>query len=260
MKQPLVSIITPIHNGEKTVKETIESVLSQSYKNFEMIIVDDVSSDNSVNIIKEYQANDKRIKLFQLEKQGGASIARNYALKQAKGKYIAFLDCDDLWYPEKLDKQINYMENNNIDFCYNDYEYIDEKSVKMNKYRKCPKKVSYFRMLLGCSVGCLTVVYNKEKAGNINISQIKKRNDYALWCLVLKKLRKGYKYNDILAMYRKSGNSLSSGRKAKLLKYHYAMHRNVNNFGVLVSCLLTFANVINYICNRYIRDRKLRRK
>lgn len=258
MKQPLVSIITPIHNGEKTVRETIESVLSQNYKNFEMIIVDDVSTDNSVKIIKEYQVNDKRIKLFQLEKQGGASVARNYALKQAKGKYIAFLDCDDLWYPEKLNKQVNYMEKNNIDFCYTDYEYINDKGEKLNKYRKCPKKVTYLRMLLGCSVGCLTVIYNREKAGDINISKIKKRNDYAIWCLVLKKVKKGYKYDEILSMYRKSDNSLSSGKKVKLLKYHYTMHREINNFNPLVAAFLTMTNVINYFVNIKIRDKKIK--
>lgn len=258
MKQPLVSIITPIHNGEKTVRETIESVLSQNYKNYEMIIVDDVSTDNSVKIIKEYQTNDKRIKLFQLEKQGGASVARNYALKQAKGKYIAFLDCDDLWYQEKLEKQINFMEKNNIDFCYADYEYINDKSEKLNKYRKCPNKVSYLTMLLGCSVGCLTVVYNREKVGNINISKIKKRNDYAIWCLALKRVKVGFKCDGILSMYRKSDNSLSSGKKAKLLKYHYTLHRKINCFNPITASVLTLSNVINYFINIKIRDKKLK--
>ena len=110
-------------------------------------------------------------------------------------------------------------------------------------------------MLLGCSVGCLTVIYNREKAGDINISKIKKRNDYAIWCLVLKKVKKGYKYDEILSMYRKSDNSLSSGRKVKLLKYHCTMHRKINNFNPLTSSFLTMTNVINYFVNVIFREK-----
>lgn len=254
---PIVSVITPVYNGEKTIDKTIESVINQTFSDFELIIVDDISNDETINIIKSYQEKDSRIKLYILNKKGGASGARNYALKKAKGKYIAFLDSDDLWKSDKLEKQVKFMEDNNIYFSYTDYSYIDCIGNDLNKYRKCPKKVSYYRMLLGDSVGCLTVVYNRKAVGKIKIPELKKRNDYALWCVILKKVRVGYKYNEILSMYRKNNQSLSSGRKYKLLKYHYQMHREVNNLNIVSSAFFTMTNIVVYLCNRCIRDRKV---
>lgn len=154
------------------------------------------------------------------------------------------------------------MKENSIAFSYTDYEYIDENNNKLAIYRKCPRKMSYFRMLLGDSVGCLTVIYDREEVGSIRIPNLKKRNDYALWCVVLKKVRKGLKYNEILSLYRKNFNSgsLSSGRKYKLLKYHYQLHREVNHLSVLASLFFTITNTINYLGNKYIRERKLKQK
>ena len=257
--KPLVSIVTPVYNGEKTIGKTIESVINQTYDKFEMIIVDDLSNDKTVDIIKKYQKEDDRIKLFILDKKGGASGARNFAIKKATGKYVAFLDGDDLWKKDKLEKQVKFMEDNNIYFSYTDYCYIDNDGNDLKQYRKCPKKVSYYRMLLGDSVGCLTVMYNRKAVGKIKIPELKKRNDYALWCLILKKVRKGYKYNDVLSVYRKSRESLSSGKKYKLLKYHYQMHRKVNELNTVSSAFFTITNTINYFGNRYIRDRKLKK-
>ena len=256
--EPLVSIITPVYNGEETIGKTIESVLNQTYKNFEMIIVDDVSEDNTIKVVKDYEKKDSRIKLITLTKKGGASVARNKAISKANGKYIAFLDSDDLWKKDKLEKQIKFMEDNDIYFSYTDYSYIDEQGNDMGIYRKCLRKMSYFRMLLGDSVGCLTVIYNREKAGKIEIPKLKKRNDYALWCVILKRVKVGYKYNEILSLYRKNTTSLSSGKKHKLLKYHYQLHREINGFNPIITIILTITNIINYICNRYIRDRKLK--
>lgn len=254
-KKPLVSIISPTYNDENTIEETIKSVLNQSYKNWEMLIVDDCSTDKTPDIVKKYQEKDKRIKLYRLDKNSGASVARNKAIEEAKGKYIAFLDCDDIWFNKKLEKQINYMEKNNYYFTYTDYEYMSKDGKILNRKRVCPKKVSYFKMLLGDSVGCLTVIYNREKAGLIQIPLLKKRNDYALWCRVLKKVKKGYKYNDVLARYRISGNSISSGKKSKLLKYHYQMHIECNGFNPLIAGFLTCTNTINYFINKIFREK-----
>lgn len=259
-KEPLVSIITPSYNAERYIEDTINSVLKQSYSNFEMLIVDDNSTDNTRKIVEKYSKQDKRIKLFILSEKGGASEARNKALKEAKGKYIAFLDSDDLWKPEKLEKQINFMEENNIYFSYTDYEYMDSNGNLLGKKRVSPKKVSYFKMLLGDTIGCLTVVYNASKVGKINIPRLAKRNDYAIWCLALKKVKVGYKYNEILSIYRKSPNSISSGKKVKLLKYHYQMHKEVNLFPSLICCFFTMINIITYICNIKIRDKKILKK
>ncbi len=259
--KPLVSIVTPVYNGEKTISETIESVIHQTFNDFEMIIVDDMSDDNTEKIVNDYVKKDKRIKYFRLSQKGGASLARNFAIEKAIGRYIAFLDGDDLWYPEKLEKQIAFMQNHNYAFTYTDYEYIDEDGNKLNIYRKCPEKMTYHRMLLGDSVGCLTVIYDTNKTGKVSIPELKKRNDYALWCLILKKIRKGYKYNEILALYRKGehSNSLSGGSKVKLLKYHYLVHRKINNFNVFKAFYYTFTNGINYILNRFVKEKKIYR-
>ena len=255
--KPLVSIITPIYNAEKTISYTIDSVINQTMTDFEMLIVDDMSDDKTIDIVKSYQKKDKRIKLFESSKKIGATGARNKALKEAKGRYIAFLDADDLWKSDKLKKQIKFMQDNNYAFTYTDYEYIDEFNKKIGVMRKCPKKVSYFRMLLGDSIGCLTVMYDSKMVGKIAIPNIKKRNDYALWCQILKKVKKGYKCDFILALYRKGNNSLSSGKKIKLLKYHYKMHREINGFNKVVSLCFTFTNVINYLMNKLLREKRI---
>ncbi len=256
--KPIVSIITPIYNSEKTIEETINSVLNQTFKEFELIIVDDLSTDKTVSIIKKYQELDNRIKLFVLSKKGGATGARNRAIKEAKGRYVAFLDADDLWKKDKLEKQIKFMQDNQIAFSYTDYDYIDEYSNNLNRYRKCPQKVTYFRMLLGDSIGCLTVIYDSKIVGKIKIPNITKRNDYALWCLILKKVKVGYKYKEILASYRKSNGSLSSGKKAHLLKYHYQLHQEINGFNLVIATFFTILNIVNYFFNIKFRDRSLK--
>lgn len=256
--RPMVSVITPCYNCEKYIEETIKSVLNQTFQDFEILVVDDLSTDHTVDIVKRLKKQDKRIKFFQLSEKGGASGARNKALKEARGKYIAFLDGDDLWKPEKLEKQIKFMEENNIYFSYTDYEYMDQNSKKMNIMRKSPAKVSYFRMLFGDSVGCLTVIYNSDIVGKITIDTIEKRNDYALWCIILKKVKRGYKYPEILSLYRKNNDSLSSGKKVHLLKYHYQLHRKINAFNPIAALFFTGTNGVNYIANKMIRDRLIR--
>lgn len=259
MRKNLVSIITPMYNSEKFIEATIKSVINQTYKDWEMIIVDDCSTDNSPNIVKPYVEKDSRIKYIRVEFNQGVSHARNVALKEASGQFIAFLDSDDIWKKNKLKKQVEFMEKNDYYFSYTDYEYIDEDGKRINIYRNCPKKVSYFNMLLGDSIGCLTVMYNAEKVGKLQIQKLDKRNDYALWCLALKKVKRGYKLDEILSKYRVSNSqqSLSSGKKKKLLKYHYQMHKQVNGFNSIVSLFFTMTNVVNYIFNKKVRDKKI---
>ena len=146
MDKPMVSVVVPCYNCEKYIEETINSILNQTFSNFEILVVDDLSTDNTECILEKLRKKDKRIKYFKLLKKGGATGARNKALREAKGKYIAFLDGDDLWKPEKLEKQVKFMEDNNIYFSYTDYEYIDEKSKRLNRMRKCPFKMSYLNV------------------------------------------------------------------------------------------------------------------
>lgn len=254
---PLVSIITPAYNCENYIKKTIDSVKLQTYKNWEMLIVDDVSTDSTKEIVQEEEKLDSRIKYFLLKEKGGASIARNLAIKKAKGKYVAFLDSDDTWSNTKLEKQIRFMEENHYTFSYHNYELIDEKGDKKNILRIAPSELTYFKQLLGCSIGCLTVVYNAENIGIVEIKKIDKRNDDALWIEVLRKCEKGYLLNENLAQYRISNSSLSSGSKIKMLKFHYQLYHQSQGFNFLKSFFFTLTNIIVYFYNKKRREIKL---
>lgn len=160
--EPLVSIITPLYNSEKYIAETIESVLAQTYSNWEMIIVDDCSKDNSTKIVEEYQKKDRRIKLYRNEINKGVSYTRNRAIDLSQGKYIAFLDSDDLWKKEKLEKQIKFMEEKNVVLSYTAYEKINEDGSKRGEVR-VPDKLDYEELLKNCLIGFLTAIYRKEE-------------------------------------------------------------------------------------------------
>ena len=250
LKQPLVSIITPTFNSEKYIKETVESVLRQTYQNWELLIVDDISTDNTVKIAKEYADKDSRIKIYILDSKGGASIARNKGIRESKGKFVAFLDSDDIWKKDKLKKQVQFMIANNIAFSYHNYELIDSNSKKIKKLKRCPKHISYISQLFGCSIGCLSVMYDQEKIGLVQIKRIDKRNDDALWLFILKKCKKGYLLDENLAYYRTGNSSLSSGNKTKLLKYHYYLYRDNMNKNVISSIFFTCTNILVYFINK----------
>ncbi|NME63967.1 glycosyltransferase family 2 protein [Clostridium cadaveris] len=231
----LVSIITPTYNCGRFIGETIESVLQQSYKNWEMIIVDDCSSDNTEDIVKNYVDNDKRIKYFKLESNSGAAIARTRAMELANGNYMAFLDSDDLWMKDKLEKQILYMKKNNYAFTCTDYCQIDEEGNFLNKVIETIKKTDYDRLLLDCPVGNSTVMYDVNKMGKFKVPNIRKRNDDALWLQMLKKEKYIYGMDGILMKYRIRANSISSN-KLKLVKYHWKLYRDIEHIGLCRSC------------------------
>lgn len=187
-KEKLVSIIMPNYNSEKYLSFTLDSLIEQTYRNWELIFIDDCSSDKSLEIIERYQKNDKRIKIKRLKKKMGAAIARNIGIKESKGKYVAFLDSDDLWVKNKLEKQIEFMQKKEVDFSYSEYMLMDEDGKKIKKIAKIIKKLSYSKMLYHCFTGCLTVIYDQEKIGKVEGPDILKSNDYALFLQVLKKL------------------------------------------------------------------------
>ncbi len=182
----LVSIIMPSYNTAMYVEETIESVIKQSYENWELLFVDDCSTDNTMERLEKYKA-DSRIHVFKSNKNSGAAVCRNKALREAKGKWIAFLDSDDLWLPDKLEKQINFMEENDYVFSYTNYEEIDADGKKTGISVTGPKRISKTGMFNYCWPGCLTVMYNAERIGLIQIKDIKKNNDYAMWLTVCKR-------------------------------------------------------------------------
>ena len=242
-KEPLVSIITPLYNCEKYIEETILSVINQTYQNWEMIIVDDCSKDKGVKIVEKYQKLDEKIKLFKNEINLGGAGTRNKCIEKAKGKYIAFLDSDDLWKKEKLEKQINFMEKNNCLFSYTKYERVNEKGEKLNLLSKIPKELDYKYMLKINPIGCLTAIYNQEKLGKIYFPEIKIGQDFALWLEVLKKSGKAYGLMENLAEYRYREKSLSKNKKKKVLCL-WKIYRKYNNQSILKSSYFIFLNII----------------
>ena len=212
----LVSIIMPSYNTGRFISETIESVLAQSYSNWELIIVDDCSTDNTDEVIEDYISDD-RIKYIKNDKNSGAAISRNRALREAKGNWIAFLDSDDLWEPDKLQKQISFMKENGYYYSYTNYIEIDEESIPNGKSVTGPKCVTKQGMYNYCWMGCLTVMYDAEAVGLIQIENIKKNNDYAMWLKVCKKAN-CYLLNENLARYRKRSGSISNHRYIELIK------------------------------------------
>ncbi|WP_319204596.1 glycosyltransferase family 2 protein [uncultured Ilyobacter sp.] len=234
MKNNIVSIITPLYNSENFIKKTLESVKAQTYENWEMIIVDDVSTDNGVKIVKKYAKQDSRIKLIQLDKNSGGAVARNIAIEAARGKYIAFLDSDDLWHPEKLEKQISFMQENAYSFTFTKYRQMSENGDLLNKYIEVPKKVSYRQFLLKNPIGCLTAIYDSNKLGKIYMPNIRKRQDYALWLKILKQEKNGYGLNENLAYYRLRQSSVSSNKRS-LIKYQWKLYREIEKLNLLES-------------------------
>jgi len=209
----LVSIITPVFNSQKYISNTIESVLSQTYLQWEHILVDDCSSDNSAALIKSYVARDPRIKYHCLEKNSGAGIARNKAIELAKGNYIAFLDSDDLWHPEKLDMQLLFMQKNGYHFSFTDYDMINENGQKLSKLMIAKPVLTYKKALFKNPIGCLTAMYDVDFFGKEYMPVIRKRQDYGLWLKLLKKTD-GYGLNECLASYRIGNESISANKIA----------------------------------------------
>jgi len=238
----LVSIITPVHNSEKFLSQCMDSVLAQTYSDWEHILVDDFSSDGSVALIKTFQEKDPRIKYYGLQKNSGAGMARNKGIEFAKGKYIAFLDSDDVWYPEKLEKQLHFMEQNNYHFTFTDYDQINEVGQRLSKVLKCKPIVTYKNALYKNPIGCLTVIYDVDFFGKQYMSSIRKRQDYALWLKLLKKTN-GYGLNECLASYR-IGNESISANKFDLLKYEWKIYRDEENLPFLKSTFYLISAIV----------------
>lgn len=239
----LVSIITPLYNAEKYVEETIRSVQQQTYKNWEMIIVNDCSTDKGCFIVEQHARQDKRIKLINLAKNSGAAIARNTAIQEASGSYIAFLDADDLWHQEKLEQQIQFMMNNRCSFSFTSYVPMTEEGVLLERIIECPSSLTYQQQLRYNHVGCLTVIYDVEKLGKIYMPLIRKRQDYALWLLILKRGITGYGFQKCLAYYRVRQDSLSANKMA-MLKWNWLLYRDIEKLSLLKSSYYLIHNVL----------------
>lgn len=233
----LVSIITPTFNAEKFLRATIESVLNQSYQNWEMILVDDASTDKTVSIIKEFAQKDNRLKLTELPINSGNGYARNIALEKATGKYIAYLDADDLWLPMKLQNQIQFLKNNNLPFTFSFYDCIDEEGNSLNRRVEAPLKLTYDQLFFCNYVGNLTAIYDVDFFGKIVIEATQKRQDWRLWLTILKQIEVTKPVPEILALYRIRKDSISSS-KFKLIKHNFGVYRDFHGFNFVFSVLL----------------------
>lgn len=226
-----ISIITPSYNSSKFIFESIHSVFNQSFFDWELIIVDDCSTDNSVEVIQSFVEFDSRIKLIQLPQNSGAAVARNEAIKAAQGRYIAFLDSDDLWLPDKLEKQLFFMQANDYPFSYAAYDKIDEDG-EIIAHIGVPDKVSYPDLLKMCSIGCLTAMYDTEYFGKVTMPLIRKRQDLGLWLKLLRKADYAYGFNETLAQYRVRADSISAN-KANAAKFTWRLYREVEGLGLI---------------------------
>lgn len=236
----LVSIITPTYNCGRFISQTIDSVLTQTYPNWEMLIVDDCSTDNTREVVAKYE--DPRIKYHCLDRNSGAAVARNTALKMANGRWIAFLDSDDLWKPEKLERQLTFMVDNGYTFSYHQYNEIDEESNSIGRLISGPKHVSRIGMVSYCWPGCLTVMYHRDTIGDVQIPDIKKNNDYAMWLIASHK-SSCHLLCGCLASYRKRTGSISNHGYVSLIKWHYELFRKVELVNPLIASLYTFNNL-----------------
>lgn len=225
MNKPKVSVITPVYNAEKYLSETIESVLKQTYKSFEYLLIDDCSTDNSASIIKEFEEKDSRVRYIKLTENSGAAVARNRGLEEAKGRYIAFVDSDDKWYPEKLERQLDFMENYHKAFTYTNYEHITEEGEVLSS-PKLPEKLNYSDLLKNTAIACSTVVIDRQIIGDFRMPLVRKGQDTATWLQILRNHDYAYLVDEILNQYRGREGSLSSN-KIGALKRTWNTYRNL---------------------------------
>ena len=248
MNNNLVSIIMPSYNCGKYVEETIRSVQAQTYKNWEIIFVDDCSTDGTVKRVSELREKDSRIKLFQNKFNSGAAVSRNNALCEAKGRWIAFLDSDDLWEPEKLEKQVKFLEENEYKFSYTCYSEMDGEGKDTGIIVSGPSKVTKAGMFAFCWPGCLTVMYDREKIGLIQIEDIKKNNDYAMWLKVCQKAD-CYLLPEVLAKYRRGrSGSVSSHSIKTMIGWHYKLWHEAEKKNAFAAAYYT---CLNLVCGFY---------
>ena len=249
MNKYLVSIVTPVYNSEKFISETIESIQSQTYRNWELLLIDDCSKDNSYEIIKNYMQNDDRIKYIKLEKNSGAAVSRNTGIKNAKGRFIAFIDSDDLWEAKKLEIQVKYMLENKLGFSSTSYRYIKEDGTRTNKIAKAPNKINYNGLLKNTIIGCSTVLIDRNIIGDFTMPLVRRGQDTATWLQLLKKEKYAYGISEALVNYRLVGNSISSN-KITALKRTWNTYRNVEKLGLLKSSYVFCFYVFNAIKKR----------
>ena len=248
-----VSIIMPTYNCGRFIRESIDSVLAQTYTDWELIIVDDCSTDNTAEVVAAF--HDPRIRYLLNDRNLGAALTRNRALREAKGRYIAFLDSDDLWAPEKLERQIAFMQQHGYAFTYHEYTEIDETSKPLGVYVSGKKHVRPFDMKSCCWPGCLTVIYDSQAIGLIQIPDIKKNNDSAMWLQVITKAD-CYLLPENLALYRRRSGSITPTSVWTKIGWHYILFRHGAGMSPVAAAFWMGLNIIGngYKKIRYVKQ------
>lgn len=234
LDQDRVSIITPLHNADRYISEAIESVIAQTYQNWELIVVDDASDDGSVPIVESYAQKDSRIELIKLSQNSGAAVARNTAIGQARGRYIAFLDSDDTWIKDKLERQLAFMRATGCPFSFSAYERMDEQGHAKGVVG-VPETVSYRQMLKTSVIGCLTAIYDTAHFGKVYMPLIRKRQDYGLWLRLLKQIDYACGIQHPLARYRVRQGGISSNKLNTSL-YTWQVYRQLEKLPLWSCC------------------------
>ena len=226
----LVSVIMPMYNAERFIKYAITSVISQSYTNWELLIIDDCSKDNSAKIVKEYTGIDNRIYYLKTETSSGSPcIPRNIGIQKSRGRYIAFLDSDDVWLPNKLEKQLPLFNDECTAIVFSNYEKINEDGERHNRYVIVPVEATYKQLLKGNVIGCVTAIFDTEKVGKLFFENVG-HEDYVFWLAILKQGFVAKSVDAVTALYRIRAQSVSSN-KWKAFKWQWNIYVNVERTG-----------------------------
>lgn len=246
MTDGLVSIITTLYNSGSFITKTIESVIAQTYSNWEMVITDDCSTDDGPQIVESYAAKDPRIKLFRLDENGGPGVARNHSIANSQGQYIAFLDSDDTWMPDKLEKQLALMKEKGCGVVYASYLICDGYD-NVTGMVKCKTRTRYWREVCDNSIGFLTMMFDRKKVGDAMLPTIRKRQDWGLNIELLRRCRVAYGVKEPLAVYRIRKGSVSRD-KLPLVKYNVSIYRQILGYSAVRAVLMfTFIFMPFYI-------------
>lgn len=251
---PIVSVIMPAYNGSSFISDSITSVLSQTFKNIELIIIDDGSSDETVEIIDKFKEIDNRVKLLQNDENQGVSYSRNRGIEISKGEWIAFIDCDDIWEKEKLELQLNYHEVKSADFIFTSVKYIDENGKYLKGTFNVPMIVNYKKLKMQNYISCSSVLIKKSLLENIRMGKDDIHEDYAFWLRILKKGTTAFGMPDKLLKYRLHPNS-KSGKKLKTFKMTYGVFRYIG-YSPLVSFYYTLNHIIRSVF-KYLKIHQL---
>lgn len=231
MKDGLVSIIIPVYNAEDFILKTIKSVQEQTYENWELLLIDDCSKDSSGRLIEAKSKEDNRIKYIKLEENSGAAVTRNLGLSKARGRYVAFLDSDDIWKPDKLKKQIDFLNDREVSFCFTSYRYMNSDGSPTHKVARAPEKINYDGLLKNTIIGCSTVLIDRFIIGDFRMVNVRRGQDTATWLSLLKKIDYAYGLYEDLVWYRIVKESLSHN-KFNAIKRTWNTYRNIEKLSI----------------------------